>query len=384
MQRRIPAVYMRGGTSKGLYINEKFLPEDTEIRDQVILSAFGSPDPGRRQLDGMGGGTSTTSKLAIISQSKDPEYDVVYEFGQVSIDRPLIDRKGNCGNISAGVGPFAIEQGLVEAVEPITNVRILQKNTNKLIIAEVPVKDGRYDEEGDFYLDGVPFPGAKITMHYVDPGGSITGKLLPTDNMTDTIATKDHGNFEVTILDASNPVVFVAAKSLGIKGTEIEEIDADETVQQKLEQIRGQAAVMLGLVKTAEDATLNCQAIPKMAMVAPAQTYTSLGGEEIKAEDIDLTVRIMSMGTLHRAFAVSGAICTVGAAAITGTIVHQALEGKEIDMDAITLGHPGGIIEVGAKLTNSSDHWHYESASTTRSARIIMEGSVCVAERFFS
>lgn len=383
MQRKISAVYMRGGTSKGLFFHEKDLPKNPKVREQVVLAAFGSPDPGCRQLDGMGGATSTTSKVAIISPSEDPNYDVVYEFGQISIDKAVFDHNGNCGNISAAVGPYAIEQGLVIAKEPVTKIRILQKNTNKLIVAEVPVKDGAYNEEGDYYLDGIPFPSSKITMHYVDPAGSITGKLFPTGNPSDRVEIAGVGTVDITIMDASNPVVFVEAETLGLKGTEIHDIDSNKILKKKLEKIRGYAAVRMGLVESPEEATLTCQGVPKIAVVAPAQDYTSLSGKTVAATDIDLTVRIMSMGTLHKAYAVSGGVCTVGAAAIPGTVVHKALQGREIDPASVRLGHPGGILEVGAKIVQQDGNWHYESAGITRSARRLMDGSVYVPERYF-
>lgn len=383
MQRKVSAVYMRGGTSKGLFFHDKDLPRNPRIREQVVLSAYGSPDPGCRQLDGMGGATSTTSKVAIISPSEDPEYDVVYEFGQISIDKAVFDHNGNCGNISAAVGPYAIDQGMIVAKEPITTVRILQKNTNKLIIAEVPVRNGSFDEEGDYILDGIPFPSSKIVMHFVDPAGSATGKLLPTGNLVDQIQVPQFGTVDVTILDASNPVVFVRAESLGLKGTEIHEIDINPSLKAQLEAIRGQAAVEMGLVKTPQEASERCQAIPKIAIVSPAQSYQTLSGKDIDRSDIDLTVRIMSMGTLHKAFAVSGGICTVGAVAIPGTVVHAALEGKIINTASVKLGHPGGILEVGAKIVKEGSSWRYESASVTRTARRLMDGNVFVPERYF-
>lgn len=383
MQVKIPAVYMRGGTSKGLFFHDKDLPRNPQIRDRIVLAAFGSPDPGRRQLDGMGGATSTTSKVAIISPSEDPSYDVVYEFGQISIDKAIFDHNGNCGNMSAAVGPYVIEQGLVVAKEPITKVRIHQKNTNKLIIAEVPVKNGHYDDEGDYYLDGIPFPSSKITLHYMDPAGSVTGNLFPTGQQVDRIDLPGVGTLDITIMDASNPVVFVAAGDLGINGNEIHEIDADVSLKAKLEKIRGYAAVHMGLVATPEEATESCQAVPKIAVVSPAQDYISLSGKKIAAEEIDLTVRIMSMGTLHKAYAVSGGVCTVGAAAIPGTIVNKALQGKAIDIANVKLGHPGGILTVGAEIEQDDDSWNYISASITRSARRLMDGSVYIPERYF-
>ncbi|MCK4790403.1 MAG: 3-methylitaconate isomerase, partial [Desulfobacteraceae bacterium] len=247
MQVRIPAVYMRGGTSKAVFFHENHLPKNPEIRDRVILATYGSPDPNCRQIDGMGGAVSSTSKVAIISPSKDPDYDVNYHFGQVGIDKPKIGYQGNCGNISSAVGPFAIDEGLVNPEESITKVRIYQTNTKKLIVAEVPVKDGLYNEEGSYAIDGVPGTGGRITLHFFNPGGSVTGKLLPTGNVTDVIEVPGGGEITISIVDAANPVVFVRARDLGLRGTEIYEIDGSGEIRQKLEAIRSRVAVMLNL-----------------------------------------------------------------------------------------------------------------------------------------
>ena len=249
MQKSIPAVLMRGGTSKGLFFHADHLPADPRIRDNAILAAYGSPDPDRRQIDGVGGAVSTTSKVAIISRSTSPDYDVVYDFGQVSIDRPLIDYKGNCGNISSAVGPFAVDEGLVPATEPVTRVKIHQKNTDKLIIAEVPVKNGRFDEEGHYKIAGVPGSASKITLRFADPGGSITGKLFPTGNLQDDLDVPGVGVVTLTMIDAANPVILVPAARLDLKGTEIDEIDTGEEIKAKLEQIRCTAAVKIGLLQ---------------------------------------------------------------------------------------------------------------------------------------
>jgi 2-methylaconitate cis-trans-isomerase PrpF len=246
MQVKIPAVYMRGGTSKAVFFHDNHLPKDQKVRDRVIQAAYGSPDPNKRQIDGMGGAVSTTSKVAIISPSNDPDYDVEYNFGQVAIDKPLIDYQGNCGNISSAIAPFAVDEGLVKAEEPITKVRIYQVNTKKLIVAEIPVKNGRYNEEGDYTVDGIPGTGGKISLRFFDPGGSITGKLLPTGNTTDIMDVPDIGKITVSIVDAANPVVFVKAKELGLSGVEIYEIDESNDIRKKLEAIRSRAAVMLG------------------------------------------------------------------------------------------------------------------------------------------
>ncbi|UCG05120.1 MAG: hypothetical protein JSV83_14475 [Desulfobacterales bacterium] len=384
MQKRIAAVYMRGGTSKAVFFHDHDLPKDPEIRDRVILAAYGSPDPNRRQIDGMGGAVSVTSKVAIISRSEDPDYDVVYNFGQVSIDRPIVDYKGNCGNISSAVGPFAVDEGLVKIEEPMTRVRIYQKNTEKLILAEVPVRNGRFDEEGEYMIAGVPGSGSKITLRFSDPGGSVTGRLFPTGSLVDTLDVPGVGSVNLTIMDAANPVVLVPAQAIGLSGIEIEEIENSESIRAKLEAIRSLAAVKIGLVKTPEEATLRSQAVPKIAFVAPSQKYKTLGGMTIKTNEIDLVARIMSMGTLHRSYAVSGAIATAGTARIEGTVVREMLNPKAANKEVLRIGHPGGIIEIGAKVEKNGDLYEYKEAALGRTARRLMEGYVLVPQKYFS
>lgn len=383
MQKRIPAVFMRGGTSKGIFFHENHLPEDPEIRDRVILTAFGSPDPNRRQIDGLGGAVSTTSKVAIISRSVDPAYDVVYNFGQVSIDRPLVDYKGNCGNISSAVGPFAVDEGLVPAVSPVTTVRIHQKNTDKLIVAEVPVKNGRYNEEGDYAISGVPGTGGKIILHFTDPGGAVTGRLLPTGNPIDTLDVPGTGSVELTIIDAANPVVLLPAEQIGLSGTEIEEFDSNPEIKKKLEAIRCTAAVVIGLTKTPEEATRSSQAVPKIACVSAPQDYTALNGLKVKAERIDLTVRIMSMGTLHRSIAVSGAIASAGAAMIEKTVAFKLKGQSGSGGTAINIGHPGGVLDVAAAIEIRAGEPYYVEGAVGRTARRLMEGYALVPEHCF-
>ena len=384
MQERIPAVLMRGGTSKGLFFHDNHLPADPDVRNAVILKAYGSPDPYRRQTDGLGGAISTASKVAIISPSDDPSYDVEYNFGQVAIDRPLVEFKGNCGNISSAVGPFAIDEGLVKACEPITRVRIFQKNTRKLILAEVPVREGRFDEEGDYAISGIPDTASRIVLRFVDPGGSLTGKLFPTGNLSDVLQVPSLGKISVTIMDAANPVVFVQAAQIGLTGTEIDEIDANKSVRSNLEAIRCHAAALIGLASTPEEATRTGQSVPKVAAVAPAQTYQTTGAEIIENSQIDFLARIMSMGTLHRSYGVTGAICTVGAAMIEGTVVHEVLSPRESEKQMLRLGHPGGVIEIGAVLQHDGTAWTYREAVLGRTARRLMEGYVLVPRKYFS
>jgi 2-methylaconitate cis-trans-isomerase PrpF len=383
MQKRIPTVFMRGGTSKGLFFHENHLPADPDARNKLILTAFGSPDPNRRQIDGVGGGVSTTSKVAIISPSPSPDYDVVYNFGQVSIDRPIVDFKGNCGNISSAVGPFAVDEGLVKATEPITQVRIHQLNTNKLITAEVPVTKGRFDEKGDYAIAGVPGAYSRITLRFADPAGALTGKLFPTGNRQDNFEIPEHGTVAVTIIDAANPVVLVQAEAIGLTGTEIDEIDTGDAIKTTLEAIRCKAAVLIGLASSEQEATQQSQAVPKMAFITAPKTYTTTGGKTVTEQEIDITARIMSMGTLHRSYAVSGGISTAGAAMIPGTIAYDLLSDDARRNELLRIGHPGGIIEIGAVIEVEAEQCRYREAVLGRTARRLMEGYVLIPEGQF-
>lgn len=383
MQRRIQSVLMRGGTSKGLFFHKNHLPANQDVRNCLILEIYGSPDPYKRQVDGIGGAASISSKVAIISPSDNPEYDVVYNFGQVSIDRPIVDFKGNCGNISSAVGPFAIDEGLVKAVEPITRVRIHQKNTDKLIIAEVPVKNGRFDCEGEYEIAGVPGTHSKIVLRFIDPGGSLTGKLFPTGNRSDEVETPCHGRIKITIIDAANPVVFVRAESIGLVGTEIDEIDTNEKIIKTLEFLRCRAAIMTGLASSEQEATGKSQAVPKIAFVSKSQQYTIAGGNKIATDEIDIVARIMSMGALHRSYAVSGAIATAGAAMVPETVVYDLLDDDSRTREMLRIGHPGGIINIGAMITKTKDTYKYEEAILGRTARRLMKGSVFASMRHF-
>ena len=383
MQRRLPAVYMRGGTSKAVFFHDNHLPRDPAIRDRVILAAFGSPDPNKRQVDGMGGAISSTSKVAIISRSQDPDYDVVYNFGQVSIDRPTIDYKGNCGNISSAVGPYAVDEGLVSVQEPVTTVRIHQKNTDTLIVAEVPVKDGRYDEDGDYVISGVPGTGGKIALHFSNPGGAVTGKLFPTGNVIDTLDVPEMGSIRCTVIDAANPLVLVAARDLGLTGIEIGEIDNRADIREQLEAIRSRAAVIMGCAATVEEASLSWPTVPRIAFVSAPRPYTDLNGTQIDASKIDLVARVISMGMLHKAFAVTSAIPAAGAARVRGTIVDELIDHAALDREFIRLGHPGGVIEVGVELEGQGSGCTYTKAILGRTARRLMEGYVLVPEKYF-
>ena len=316
-QNKIPCTIIRGGTSKGVFFHEKDLPEDSSLRDEILLSAFGSPDP--RQIDGLGGSYSVTSKAAIIGPGREPGIDVNYTFGQVSVTAPLVDYRGNCGNISSAVGPFAIDEGLVTAQEPVTTVRILNTNTGKIIEAEIPVVDGRAAIDGDCEIAGVPGTGARIRLGFVDPGGSVTGKLLPSGRTVDILNVPGLGEIQASLVDAGNPGVFVRAADVGLTATETaEELDTIPGMLDKLERIRSAAAVVMGFVDDVERATELSPAIPKMAVVAPSATYQVANGL-IHADAIDIVARIMTMQRTHRAYALTGAIALAAAASLPGT-----------------------------------------------------------------
>jgi len=380
MQVKIRAVYMRGGTSKAVFFQEEDLPSDPIIRDQVILAAFGSPDPNGRQIDGMGGAISSTSKVAIINTSKVPGTDINYRFGQVSITTPSIGYEFNCGNISSAVGPFAIDEGLVPAQEPVTTVRIWQENTKKIIVAEVPVRNGRHQVEGDYSIDGVPGSGAEIRLKFISPGGAVTGKLLPTGNVKDTIETPEYGTFTVSIVDAANPVVFLRSNELGLQGTETE-LDSNPEILRKLEVIRRYGAVTMGVASSPEKAVPN---IPFIAFVCEPKEYKAISGRLIKAADIDLIDRVISMGKLHGTHPGTIAICAAGAAKIDGTVVNEVMNKASLSRHDVRIGHPSGIITVPSIIEKKGRDFHYVEATIGRTARRLMEGYVLVPENLFS
>ena len=385
--RKLPCVYMRGGTSKALFFKKEDLPADEKRRDQVILSAFGSPD--RRQIDGMGGANTSTSKVAIISKSQRPGIDVDYDFGQVDVMAPIVGKTMNCGNISSAVGPYAIDEGLVEAVEPMTEVTIYNTNTGKVIVAQVPVKDGRAMTEGDFAIDGVPGTGAKVTLKFQAPQGAASGKLLPTGNPKDTI-TIEGKTYEYSFVDAANPVIFVHPEDFGITGTEIPSqfnaLPNCADICRLLEIIRGTGAVKLGLAKDLEDARINSQTLPKLAFATKPANYTAGSGRVIAKDNIDLVGRLFSVNMkMIDAYMGTGAICTVTAANTPGTIVNEIVcgEGKRPDSHVphVRIGHPWGIMDAYADLRDEPDGTHTVlSGNLDRTARRIMEGFVYVRD----
>jgi methylitaconate Delta-isomerase len=374
-QDRIRCAFIRGGTSKGAFLLAKDLPSDPTLRDQIILAIYGSPDP--RQIDGLGGADSLTSKVAIISTSPRDDADIDYTFGQVSINSQLIDYKGNCGNMSSGVGPFAVDEGLVPAVEPITQVRIYNTNTKKIIVADVPVKDGKALVEGDCSIDGVPGTGSRIMLDFLDSGGSVTGKLLPTGNVIDTINVEGR-SYTVSFVDAANPAVFVHAEEVGLRGTELaSEIDGNSALLEELERIRSAAAERLGFVADRRDGTRLSPAVPKMTIVSRPQRYMSSKGEIITEDSIDLTARIMSMQKAHKAYAVTGAVVTAAAARIPGTVVNEVYRQRE-GSNLVRIGHTSGRFTLEIIVEEREEGIYLKRAAVERTARRIMDGYVYV------
>ncbi len=382
-QLRIPAVYMRGGTSKGVFFRAEDLPADPAERDRVLLRAIGSPDPYGKQIDGLGAATSSTSKVVILSRSARPDCDVDYLFGQVAIDRPVIDWSGNCGNLTAAVGPFAVADGLVEAPRDGTaTVRIWQANIGKRIVSRVPVRDGEVVEEGEFLPDGVTFPAAEIGVDFLDPGGSGEdgegGPMFPTRRVVDRLSVPGVGEVEATLVTAGNPTVFVTAATLGLTGTEGQaEVNGDEALLRRCEAIRAAGAVAMGLAASAEEATRSRPATPKIAFVSPPQSFVASDGKAVAAGDIALTARIVSMGKLHHAITGTGAVAIAAAAAVPGTIVQRTLR-PGTDPAALRFGHASGTLTVGATALEEDGAWRVTKVSLSRSARRLMEGWVRV------
>lgn len=386
-QIKIPATYMRGGTSKGVFFSLKDLPEAAQIpgpaRDALLLRVIGSPDPYDKQIDGMGGATSSTSKTVILSKSTKADHDVDYLFGQVSIDKPFVDWSGNCGNLSAAVGSFAISNGLVDASRIPQNgiavVRVWQANIGKTIIAHVPITNGEVQETGDFELDGVTFPAAEVQVEFMDPaaeeeGGG--GSMFPTGNLVDALEVPGVGTFKATMINAGIPTIFVNAEDIGYTGTELQgAINGDPKALLMFETIRAYGALRMGLIKDLDEAAKR-QHTPKVAFVAKPADYVSSSGKAIAAGDVDLLVRALSMGKLHHAMMGTAAVAIGTAAAITGTLVNLAAGG--IERNAVRFGHPSGTLRVGAEASLVNGEWKVNKAIMSRSARVLMEGCVRV------
>ncbi len=385
-QIKIPATYMRGGTSKGVFFKLTDLPAAAQqpgaVRDAILLRVIGSPDPYGKQIDGMGGATSSTSKSVILAKSSKPDHDVDYLFGQVSIDKPFIDWSGNCGNLSAAVGPFAISNGLVDAARVpqngIATIRIWQVNIQKTIIAHVPITNGVVQETGDFELDGVTFPAAEVQLEFLDPAdegeGDGGGAMFPTGNLVDDLVVPGVGTFKATMINAGIPTVFVNAKDIGYTGTELQDaINGDAKALAMFETIRAHGAMRMGLIKSLDEAATR-QHTPKVAFVAPPASYTASSGKSVQATDIDLCVRALSMGKLHHAMMGTAAVAIGTAAAIPGTLVNLAAGGGT--RPAVRFGHPSGTLRVGAEATQENGEWVVKKAVMSRSARVLMEGNV--------
>ncbi|QFU02439.1 3-methylitaconate isomerase [Halomonas sp. THAF5a] len=386
-QIRVPATYMRGGTSKGVFFRLDDLPEAArvpgEARDRLLMRVIGSPDPYQKQIDGMGGATSSTSKTVILAKSERPDHDVDYLFGQVAIDRAFVDWSGNCGNLSAAVGPFAISNGLVDPARIPENgeveVRIWQANIGKTIVSRVPITDGQVQETGDFELDGVTFPAAEVPVAFKDPADG-EGAIFPTGQLVDDLEVPaevvEGGILKATMINAGIPTVFVNAAELGYTGSELQEaINGDTQALERFEAIRAHAALRMGLISELGEAA-HRQHTPKVAFVAPPASYTASSGKAVEAEAIDLRVRALSMGKLHHAMMGTAAVAIASAAAIEGTLVNLAAGGGK--RNAVTFGHPSGTLRVGAEASLVDGRWVIDEAVMSRSARVLMEGWVRV------
>ena len=385
-QIKIPATYMRGGTSKGIFFKLDDLPAAAQTpgaaRDRILLRVLGSPDPYGKQIDGLGNASSSTSKAVILSNSAEPDHDVDYLFGQVSIDKPFVDWSGNCGNLTAAVGAFAISNGLVDAAripsDGLCTVRIWQANIRKTIIAHVQISGGQVQETGDFELDGVTFPAAEVQIEFLDPAddGEEGGAMFPTGNLVDELEVPGIGTFPVTLINAGIPTIFLNAADIGYQGTELQEhINSDEQALAKFETIRAYGALKMGLIADISEAAAR-QHTPKVAFVAAPQDYVSSSGKPVAAADVDLLVRALSMGKLHHAMMGTAAVAIGTAAAIPGTLVNLAAGGG--GREAVRFGHPSGTLRVGAQAKLENGEWKVTKAIMSRSARVIMEGFVRV------
>ena len=383
-QIKIPATYMRGGTSKGVFFKLDDLPEAAQqagrVRDQLLLRVIGSPDPYAKQIDGMGGATSSTSKTVILAKSQQPEHDVDYLFGQVSIDQPFVDWSGNCGNLTAAVGSFAISNGLVDAARipenGICTVRIWQVNIQKTIIAHVPITQGQVQETGDFELDGVTFPAAEVQIEFLDPAddGEDGGAMFPTGNLVDTLEVPEVGRFQATFINAGIPTIFLNAEDIGYTGSELQDtINGDAKALARFETIRAYGAKQMGLIQDISEAASR-QHTPKIAFVSKPKQYVSSSGKTITEQDTNLLVRALSMGQLHHAMMGTAAVAIGTAAAIPGTLVNLAAGGGA--REAVRFGHPSGTLRVGAQAIQEKGQWAVKKAVMSRSARVLMEGWV--------
>ncbi|EGR0622314.1 2-methylaconitate cis-trans isomerase PrpF [Vibrio parahaemolyticus] len=387
-QIKVPATYMRGGTSKGVFFNLEDLPPEAQVageaRDKLLLRVIGSPDPYAKQIDGMGGATSSTSKTVIVSRSSRDDHDVDYLFGQVSIDKPFVDWSGNCGNLSAAIGPFAIHAGLIPQdrlpENGIATVRVWQVNISKTILVHVPIVNGFVQETGEFELDGVTFPAAEIQVDFVDPADG-EGSMFPTGNLVDDLVVPDVGTFNATFINAGIPTIFIDAESIGYQGTELQDdINNDDAALAMFESIRAHGALKMGLISELEEAQTR-QHTPKVAFISKPKSYQSSSGKAVNESEIDVLVRALSMGKLHHAMMGTAAVAIASAACVPGTLVNLAAGGGE--KESVTFGHPSGTLKVGAQAKQTEQGWVVQKAIMSRSARILMEGFVRVPSDVF-
>ncbi|MEK2054994.1 2-methylaconitate cis-trans isomerase PrpF [Vibrio parahaemolyticus] len=387
-QIKVPATYMRGGTSKGVFFSLEDLPQEAQVageaRDKLLLRVIGSPDPYAKQIDGMGGATSSTSKTVIVSRSSQDDHDVDYLFGQVSIDKPFVDWSGNCGNLSAAIGPFTIHAGLIPQdrlpENGIVTVRVWQVNISKTILVHVPIVNGFVQETGEFELDGVTFPAAEIQVDFVDPADG-EGSMFPTGNLVDDFVVPDVGTFNATFINAGIPTIFIDAESIGYQGTELQDqINNDDAALAMFESIRAHGALKMGLISELEEAQKR-QHTPKVAFVSKPKSYQSSSGKEVNESEIDVLVRALSMGKLHHAMMGTAAVAIASAACVPGTLVNLAAGGGE--KESVTFGHPSGTLKVGAQAKQTEQGWVVQKAIMSRSARILMEGFVRVPSDVF-
>ncbi|MCW5624541.1 MAG: 2-methylaconitate cis-trans isomerase PrpF [Burkholderiales bacterium] len=373
--QRLPAEWWRGGTSKGLFVLRDDLHADAAEGEALLLRAIGSPDPYGKQIDGLGGATSSTSKVVIVARSDRPDCDVEYRFGAVAIDRPVIDWSGNCGNLTTAVGPFALLAGLVPPQDGTTTVRLWQENLGKRILAHVPMRDGMPLETGEFTMDGVAFPGAEIVLEFLDPGGA-DGAMLPTGDVVDRLAVPDVGTLDATLISAGNPTVFIDAAALGLDGTELQpRINGDTALLARCEAIRAAGAVAMGLASDPASATRDRPATPKLSFVAPPRAFTASSGRFVPADAVDLVARILSMGALHHAYTGTGAVALSVAAALPGSVVQRAVRPG---VTHVRVGHASGVMTVGAEVRQDGSLWLVDRSVMSRSARRLMGGTVFV------
>lgn len=375
--RSFKTVFMRGGTSKGCMFKREDLPEDQSQWDSIFLQAMGDPDP--KQIDGLGGTVSSNNKIVIVWKSEEADVDVEYLVGQVIVGKSQVDYKSNCGNMTAAVGPFAVEEGMVEVHEPVTTVRMLNRNTDKYINVEVPCEDGTFAKDGDCHIAGVDGTAAELKVNFLNPAGAKTGKLLPTGNRLDVLEIPGFGKIEASILDVSNPMVLVRAEDIGMTGTELpEEVNQNKEVCDLLEKIRGTACCMMGFAKDLEDATANSPAVPKVGFFTKPSSFTDIGGEEIHAEEMDICARVISVFKCHKACPLTSASSISVAAGLEGTLLHKTLGMPSNPNGSVRIGHPSGVMTMYPDIEEAQGELNLKGVAVQRTARRIMDGTVYI------